>query len=112
MFLTRPSSKTAQLVLLCWTKRPPQLRLELFTQHLIHWSRFRIIIQEKNAKRHYSRGFYTYLISLIMSNMDEHVLIQIYLSFNLCTPFYSLSNVMCYIIVFCMYIQIIYCFLV
>ena len=35
--------------------------------------------QEKNAKRHYSRIFFdTYLIRIIMSNMEEHVLIQIF----------------------------------
>ena len=39
-----------------------------------------------------------------MSNMEEHVLIQIFLSFNLCTTFYSLSKVKCNIIFFCMYI--------
>ena len=30
-----------------------------------------------------------------MSNMEEHVLIQIFQSFNLCTTFYSLLNVKC-----------------
>ena len=33
--------------------------------------------KKKNAKRYYSKVFYTYLIRIIMSNMEEHVLIQI-----------------------------------
>ena len=57
-----------------------------------HYTKFK---QEKNAKRHYSRVFFTHLIRIIMSNMEEHVLIQIFKSFKLCTTFYSLLNVKC-----------------
>ena len=37
----------------------------------------------------------TYLIRIIMSNMEEKALIQIFQSFNFCTTFYSLSNIKC-----------------
>ena len=33
-----------------WTKRPPELKTEINTQHLIHWSRVKIIIQKCNLK--------------------------------------------------------------
>ena len=48
-----------------------------------------------------------------MSNIEERVMIQIlcgYIAFNLCTTFYSLSNVKCYIKKICMFIPIIYWF--
>ena len=51
--------------------------------------------KKKMPKEIIAGFFYTYLIRIIMSNMEEHVLIQIFLSFNLCTTFYSLSNVKC-----------------
>ena len=38
-FLVRPSTKATQPVLLFWTLLLLELKIELFTQHLIHWSR-------------------------------------------------------------------------
>ena len=54
------------------------MTLDRSPEFLLKTSNLYVSINKKNAKRHYSGVLDTYLIRIIMSNMEERVLIQIF----------------------------------
>ena len=103
-FLVRPSTKATQPVLLFWTLQSPELKIELFIQHLIYWSRFRIITKM------FQIDLYMFLILLKIiqlcltkcsqgydsgeSSRDTHVspLVQYYMGIHPFWPYFPQSS--------------------